>query len=139
MLRFMLDTNFCIHILRDRPQALRLRMNSNADALCISTIVQMELLQGAALSARKDHNRLEVERFCARLEVLAFDENAAAHAADIRAKLQQRGQPIGAYDSLIAGHARSFGLIIVTHNMREFTRVEGLRCEDWQQTETKEG
>jgi tRNA(fMet)-specific endonuclease VapC len=132
MLRFMLDTNVCIHILRERPEALRLRLNSNADALSISTIVQMELLQGAALSTRADHNRQEVERFCARLEVLVFDENAAAHAADIRAKLQQKGQSIGAYDSLIAGHARSLGLIIVTHNVREFTRVEGLRCEDWQ-------
>jgi tRNA(fMet)-specific endonuclease VapC len=107
-------------------------MNANADALCISTIVQMELLQGAALSARADHNRQEVERFCARLEVLAFDENAAAHSAEVRAVLQKKGQTIGAYDSLIAGHARSFGLVVVTHNIREFTRVDGLRCEDWQ-------
>jgi tRNA(fMet)-specific endonuclease VapC len=132
MLRYMLDTNFCIHILRDRPQSLRLRMNNNADALCISTIVQMELLQGAYLSAKGEHNRAEVERFCARLEVLPFDENAAAQAAEIRASLQQIGQLIGAYDSLIAGHARSLGLIIVTHNLREFSRVMGLRCEDWQ-------
>jgi tRNA(fMet)-specific endonuclease VapC len=132
MLRFMLDTNFCIHILRNRPETLRARLNANADTLSISTIVQMELLQGAALSGRPDHNRQEVERFCARLEVLVFDENAAAHSADVRAVLQQKGQTIGAYDSLIAGHARSLGLIIVTHNMREFMRVDGLRCEDWQ-------
>ncbi len=134
MLRYLLDTNFCIHILRERPEQLRARMNENADALCISTIVQMELLQGAALSARADHNRQEVERFCARLEVLPFDENAAAHAADIRAVLQKQGNKIGAYDALIAGHARSQGLIVVTNNLKEFTRVDGLRCEDWQQT-----
>ena len=109
-------------------------MNHNANALSISTIVQMELLQGAALSARSDYNRQEVERFCARLEVLPFDENAAAHAADIRAKLQNAGNKIGAYDALIAGHARSQGLIVVTHNLREFTRIDGLRCEDWQQS-----
>ena len=132
MLRYMLDTNFCIHILRERPGQLRSRMNENADTLCISTIVQMELLQGAALSARSDHNRQEVERFCARLEILPFDENAAAHAADIRAMLQIQGNKIGAYDALIAGHARSQGLIVVTHNLREFMRVDGLRCEDWQ-------
>jgi tRNA(fMet)-specific endonuclease VapC len=66
------------------------------------------------------------------LGVLVFDEIAAAHAADVRAKLQNKGQSIGAYDPLIAGQARSLGLIVVTHNMREFTRVEGLRCEDWQ-------
>jgi tRNA(fMet)-specific endonuclease VapC len=132
MLRFMLDTNFCIHVLRTRPQALRERMNQQADALCISTIVQMELLQGANLSMKPDHNRLEVNRFCARLDVLAFDENAAGHAADIRAALQKKGQAIGAYDTLIAGHARSMGLVVVTHNLREFSRVDGLRLEDWQ-------
>ena len=134
MLRYLLDTNFCIHVLRNRPADLRARMNENADALCTSTIVKMELLQGAALSTRADQNRLEVEHFCARLEVLPFDENAAAHAADIRAMLQIEGNKIGAYDALIAGHARSQGLIVVTHNLREFTRVDGLRCEDWQQT-----
>lgn len=134
MLRYLLDTNFCIHILRERPEQLRARMNENADVLCISTIVQMELLQGAALSARADHNRQEVGRFCARLEVLQFDENAAAHAADIRAVLQKQGNKIGAYDALIAGHARSQGLIVVTNNLKEFTRVDGLRCEDWQST-----
>lgn len=134
MLRYLLDTNFCIHVLRNRPADLRVRMNENADALCTSTIVKMELLQGAALSTRADQNRLEVEHFCARLEVLPFDENAAAQAADIRAKLQIEGHQIGAYDALIAGHARSQGLIVVTHNLREFTRVDGLRCEDWQQT-----
>ena len=133
MLRFMLDTNLCIHILRYRPEALRARLNSSADAICISTIVQMELLQGAASSARTEPNRQEVERFCARLEVLHFDENAALHAADISAGLSKKGQKIGAYDSLIAGHARSLGLIIVTHNLREFARVDGLRCEDWQE------
>ena len=73
------------------------------------------------------------QRFCARLEVLHFDENAAFHAADISAQLSKAGQKIGAYDSLIAGHARSLGLIIVTHNLREFARVDGLRCEDWQE------
>ena len=68
----------------------------------------------------------------ARLEVLAFDAEAAAHAADIRATLERRGLPIGGYDLLIAGHARSRGLIVVTNNVREFARVDGLRIEDWQ-------
>lgn len=131
MLRFLLDTNLCIRVLRDRPPALRDRFNAEADGLCISTIVLTELLHGAAKSARPDANRREVERFAARLEVLSFDADAAGHAADIRASLERRGQTIGGYDVLIAGHARSRGLIVVTGNLGEFLRVEGLRCEDW--------
>jgi tRNA(fMet)-specific endonuclease VapC len=131
MLRYMLDTNVCIRVLRDRPQHMRARFNAEADGLCISTVVLMELLHGAAKSARPDDNRREVERFAARLDVLPFDAEAAGHAADIRASLEKRGQTIRAYDTQIAGHARSRGLIIVTSNMGEFARVEGLRCEDW--------
>lgn len=131
MLRYMLDTNLCIRVLRDRPQALRARFNSEADGVSISTIVMTELLHGAAKSARPDHHRREVENFAARLEVLPFDLDAAGHAAEIKAVLERRGQMIGGYDLLIAGHARSRGLVIVTGNLAEFTRVEGLRAEDW--------
>jgi tRNA(fMet)-specific endonuclease VapC len=93
--------------------------------------VLTELLYGAAKSARPDANRREVESFAARLEVLPFDAQAAAHAGDIRATLERQGRSIGAYDVLIAGHARSRGLVVVTGNRGEFDRVEGLRCEDW--------
>lgn len=131
MLRFLLDTNLCIRALRDRSPSLRERFNREADGLAISTIVLTELLHGAAKSARPQHNRREVENFAARLEVLPFDAPAADHAADIRATLERQGRPIGGYDLLIAGHARSRGLIVVTGNRGEFDRVEGLRCEDW--------
>jgi tRNA(fMet)-specific endonuclease VapC len=131
MLRYMLDTNLCIRVLRDRPRDLRERFNREADGLCISTIVLTELLHGAAKSARPEHNRGEVERFAARVDVLDYDTDAAGHAADIRATLEKRGQMIGGYDLLIAGHARSRGLIVVTGNLGEFNRVDGLRCEDW--------
>jgi tRNA(fMet)-specific endonuclease VapC len=131
VLRYLLDTNLCLRVLKDRPSDLRERFNANADALCISTVVLTELLHGAAKSARPDHNRREVERFAARLEVLAFDEAAADHAADIRAALERQGRPIGGYDLLIAGQARSRGLVVVTGNLTEFQRVHGLRCEDW--------
>ncbi len=77
MLRYLLATNFCIRVLRDRPPTLRGRFNRDAESLCVSTIVLTELLHGAAKSARPDHNRGEVERFAARLEVLAFDVDAA--------------------------------------------------------------
>jgi len=131
MLRFLLDTNLCIRVLRDRPRQARERFNLEADGLCISTIVLTELLHGAAKSARPEHNRNEVERFAARLEVLPFDDAAADHAADIRASLERQGFPIGGYDLLIAGHARSRGLTVITGNLTEFGRVDGLRCEDW--------
>lgn len=127
----MLDTNLCIRVLRDRPASLREKFNSTAESLCISTIGLTELLHGAAKSARPDHNRREVDRFAARLDILPFDADAAGHAADIRATLERQGFPIGGYDLLIAGHARSRGLVVVTGNPGEFTRVDGLRCEDW--------
>jgi tRNA(fMet)-specific endonuclease VapC len=130
-LRYLLDTNICIRVLRDRPPTLRERFNDEADEMCTSTVVLTELLHGAAKSARPEHNRREVERFAHRLEVLPFDAAAADHAAEIRANLERRRQTIGGYDVLIAGHARSLGLVVVTGNLGEFRRVEGLRCEDW--------
>ena len=131
MLRNMLDTNLCIRLLRDRPQGLRPRFNAEAETLCMSTITLAELLHGAAKSAKPAENRREVEGLAARLAVLAFDEEAAAHAGDIHADLERCGQVIGPYDILIAGHARSRGLVVVTGNLGEFHRVEGLRAEDW--------
>jgi tRNA(fMet)-specific endonuclease VapC len=131
MLRFLLDTNLCIRVLRDRAPSLHDKFNREADGLATSTIVLTELLHGAAKSARPEANRREVENFAARLEVLPYDAAAAHHAADIRATLERRGRSIGGYDVLIAGHARSRALIVVTGNRGEFDRVEGLRCEDW--------
>jgi len=127
----MLDTNLCVRVLRDRPPELRGRFNAEAERLCISTIVLTELLHGAARSARPDYNRREVDCFAGRLDVLDFDSTAADHAADIRATLERAGRQIGGYDLLIAGHARSRGLTVVTANIREFERVEGLRSIDW--------
>lgn len=132
MLKYLLDTNLCIRVLRDKPQGLRERFNAEASGLSISSVVLYELLYGAAKSARPVENRHQVEAFAARLEVLDFDGDAAAHAGEIRADLEREGRPIGGYDVLIAGHARSRGLIVVTGNLAEFQRVEGLRCEDWE-------
>lgn len=134
MLRYMLDTDFCIRVLRDRPQGVRERFNADAASLCISTVTLAELFYGAEKSARPTDMRAEVERFAARLAVLPFDDAAAAHFGEIRATLQRAGQMIGAYDLMIAGHARSRGLVVVTGNLREFNRVVGLRAEDWLST-----
>jgi tRNA(fMet)-specific endonuclease VapC len=131
MLRYLLDTNLCIRVLRDRPQGLRARFNANAEALCLSDVVLYELLYGAERSNDPPRIRREVEHFAGRLTILPFDSEAAAHAAEIRADLEARGPVIGPYDIMIAGHARSKGLVVVTGNLGEFQRVQGLRCEDW--------
>ena len=131
MLRYALDTNLCMRVLRERPPSVGARFNAIPDDLSISSVVLTELLYGAERSARPGENRREVERFAGRLQVLLYDEAAAQHAANIRSNLERRGQRIGSYDVLIAGHARSLSLIVVTGNLREFERVEGLRCEDW--------
>lgn len=132
MLKYLLDTNLCIRVLRDKPKGLREKFNAEAPSLSISSVVLYELLVGAAKSARPVENRHAVEAFASRLEVLDFDADAAAHAGEIRADLELQGRSIGSYDLLIAGHARSRGLVVVTGNLAEFRRVEGLRCEDWE-------
>jgi tRNA(fMet)-specific endonuclease VapC len=126
-----LDTNLCIRVLRDRPEGLRPVFNANAEALCLSDVVLYELLYGAEKSADPPRVRREVENFAARLSVLPFDSDAAAHTAEIRADLERRSCVIGPYDLMIAGHARSRGLVVITGNLGEFERVQGLRCQDW--------
>jgi tRNA(fMet)-specific endonuclease VapC len=91
----------------------------------------MELIYGAEKSAMPERNLSVVEGFAARLEVLAFDQMAAIHTGQLRAELARSGTPIGPYDQLVAGHARSRRLILVTHNRRQFDRAPGLRVEDW--------
>jgi tRNA(fMet)-specific endonuclease VapC len=131
VLRYLLNTNLCIRVIRDRPARLRQRFTAEADALCISDVVLFELLYGAELSARPAEKREIVDRFASRLSVLPFGSDAAAHAAEIRADLHRRGMMIGAYDLMMAGQARSRGLSVVTGNLADFSRVTGLRCEDW--------
>ena len=131
MLQTMLDTNTCIHVIRDRRKNLGPRFQTEVRSLCISTIVLHELRHGAEKSDRPAYHHEKVEHFCTRLQVLDFNADAAWHSAAIKADLQRRGQIIGPNDLLIAGHALSLGLKLITGNLREFTRVEGLRCEDW--------
>jgi tRNA(fMet)-specific endonuclease VapC len=131
MLLSMLDTNLCVRVLRDKPAYIRDRLVQEANTLCLSTIILYELYVGAERSARPDHQIQVVDEFAAKLTVLQFDEQASRHAANIRADLTTRGQIIGSNDLLIAGHARSLGLKLITGNLGEFTRVDGLRCVDW--------
>ena len=99
--------------------------------ICISTVTLGELVFGAEYSKQLERNLADIEAMTARLEVLPFDNKAAYHFGRIRAALYKIGQPIGPYDMMIAGHARSFGLILVTNNINEFERVPGLILENW--------
>lgn len=99
--------------------------------MCVSSVTLMELVYGAERSAQPDRNRRDIEAFVARLRVLPYDREAAEHTGRIRAELARAGTPIGPYDQMIAGHARSRGLTVVTANTREFERVPGIAVEDW--------
>jgi len=131
MLKYMLDTNICIYVIKRKPLTALEAFNLHAGQLCISSITLAELLHGAAKSAKPDHNLRQVEDFVSRLEVLDYGQQAAAHYGDIRADLEKKGTTIGVNDLHIAGHARSSGYVVVTNNEKEFIRVDGLRVENW--------
>ena len=127
----MLDTNICIFVMRGLGPALASRFDAEADRLCISTVTLAELSHGVEKSAAQDRNRRALEGFVALLSVLSFDPGAAAAYGVLRSDLERRGSVIGPYDMMIAAHAHSLGLVVVTNNRRELDRVRGLAVEDW--------
>lgn len=131
MLKYMLDTNICIFTIKNKPQVVREAFNRYYGQMCISSVTLMELIYGAEKSLYPEKNLAVIEGFAARLEVLPYGTDAAIHTGQARAELAKKGTPIEPYDSMIAGHARSLGLVVVTNNLREFERVPGLRLEDW--------
>ena len=135
MLKYLLDTNIAIYTIKNRPKEVREAFRQHYGQICISTVTYMELVYGAEHSANPEQNLRVLEGFAARLDTLSYDTGAAAHTGQIRAALAATGtpigSPIGAYDQMIAGHARSRGLIVVTNNVKEFERVEGLRVDNW--------
>ncbi len=131
MLKYMLDTNIAIYVIKRRPPEALATFNQHAGQLCISSITLAELMHGVEKSARPHHNLLQVEDFVSRLTVLEYGNKAAAHYGDIRAALERKGTSIGVNDLHIAGHARCAGLTLVTNNLHEFERVEGLRLDNW--------
>ena len=131
MLRYLLDTNIVIHVLKRRPIEVLAIFNANASRMAISSITLAELLHGAEKSSRVSENLSAVEDFCSRLDVLPYAAKAAQHYGAIRSALEKLGQPIGVNDLHIAGHARSEGLVLVTNNVSEFDRVPALEVENW--------
>ena len=131
MLKYMLDTNIAIYVIKIRPMKVLDTFNRNVERMCISSITLAELIHGVEKSAKPEHNLQQVEDFVSRLTILEYGNKAAAHYGDIRAVLERKGTPIGVNDLHIAGHARSEGLTLVTNNFKEFERVAGLRLENW--------
>jgi tRNA(fMet)-specific endonuclease VapC len=131
MLRFLLDTNIVIYVIKRRPvQALEL-FNAHAGQMSISAITLAELLHGAEKSQNPNQSLAVVEDFCSRLEVLPYGAKAAQHYGAIRATLEKLGNPMGVNDLHIAAHARSEGLTLISNNLREFERVPALQLANW--------
>lgn len=130
-LKFVLDTNICIFAIKNRPLSVQQAFNRRHGQLCVSAITAMELAYGAEKSAAPVRNHIVVDGFLKRLEILGYDRAAAVDSGQLRAELARAGTPIGPYDAMIAGHTRSRGLVLVTNNTREFSRVPGLPLDDW--------
>jgi tRNA(fMet)-specific endonuclease VapC len=131
MIRYLLDTNIVIYVIKRRPPEVLDTFNRHAAHMAMSAVTLAELMHGAEKSVRTEENLLVVEDFASRLEVLPYGARAAQHYGQIRARLEQSGQPIGVTDLHIAAHARSEGLTLVTNNLGEFSRVPGLLVENW--------
>ena len=131
-MRFMLDTNTCVDLIRRRnDRVLRRMQRFRPDDLCVSSVTLSELEYGAAKSANPQRNRLALAEFMTPLSVLPYDDAAAPVYGRVRAELERAGTPIGPLDTMIAAHALSLDLILVTDNEREFRRVAGLKVQNW--------
>lgn len=138
MLKYMLDTDTCIYVIKRKPPHIKRLFNANVGQLCISAVTYGELICGVEKSQSTERNQRDLEGFAARLEILQFDPAAAQQFGQVKAELELSGGMIGPYDMMIAGHARSHGLILVSNNLREFSRVEGLRVENWLESSESE-
>ena len=131
-MKWMLDTDTCIALINRQPRDLIKRLQTKAVGdVGISSITLAELSHGVAKSSRRDQNRTALDRFLLPLDIAPFDDLAADLYGKVRAELETAGTPIGPLDTLIAGHAVSLNVVLVTHNVTEFRRVTGLRSEDW--------
>ena len=131
-MRYMLDTNICIYAIKNKPEnVFKKIMSHKPSELCISSITYAELMHGVEKSKAIEKNRIALSLLLSNIEILDFDANAANCYGKIRASLENKGTSIGVLDMMIAGHAQSLGFTVVTNNVREFSRVNDLRIENW--------
>ena len=129
---YMLDTNICIYSIKHKPAKVFERLQSiDSSDVCISSITYGELAYGVEKSLSTERNRIALMLLLSNIEIVSFDDKAANEYGVIRAHLEKKGMTIGPLDMLIAGHAKSLGLTLVTNNEREFSRVEGLKIDNW--------
>ncbi len=129
---FLLDTNICIYLIKNKPEGLRRHLEPlRPGDVGISSITVAELRYGAAKSQAKEKNTAALDMFLAPFEIMQFDDRAADVYGAIRAGLEKNGTPVGPLDTLIAAQAISLAVTLVTNNMREFRRIPGLQCVNW--------
>lgn len=129
---YMLDTNICIYAIKNKPEQVLEKLKQNlSNGICISAITLAELQHGVEKSMNPEKNSMALLQFLSILDILPFDDLAAVEYGKICAYLQKHGTPIGTMDMLIAAHAKTENLIIVTNNVREFERVPDLKIENW--------
>ena len=129
---YMLDTNICIYAIKNKPEQVLEKLKQNlSNGICISAITLAELQHGVEKNMNPEKNSMALLQFLSILDILPFDDLAAVEYGKICAYLQKRGTPIGTMDMLIAAHAKTENLIIVTNNVRKFERVPDLKIENW--------
>ena len=132
MIKYMLDTNICIYIIKQKPENVINRFRQlKISSLAISAITLSELEYGVMKSSMADQNQFALSQFIAPIEILPYGDDAAQYYGNIRAFLEKQGTPIGALDMLIAAHALSVNCTLVTNNLKEFSRVPHLLIENW--------
>ena len=132
MKRYMLDTDMCSYIIREHPERVRRRFQTLAmEQLCISVVTYAELIYRVERSSSRRVNRPVIEDFVRHLDVMNWDTGAAGQYGVIRAELEAAGSPVGAMDTMIAAHAKSIKAVLVTNNRRHFTKVKGLKIDNW--------
>ena len=131
-MRYMFDTNICIYLIKQKPEkVLRHFKAHSVGEIGISSITLAELMYGVERSQQVQKNRQALEEFTLPLEISAFDEAAAEVYGSVRAGLEKAGTPVGSMDMLIAAHALSLGVTLVTNNLKEFKKIKNLKVVDW--------
>lgn len=131
-MKYMLDTNICVYLIKKRPENVLTHLHNNINkGVAISAITLAELMHGVEASTYPEKNTIALNLFLTIIEILPFDDEAAVEYGKICAALRRQGTLIGPMDMLIAAHAKAKGLVIVTNNVREFERIDGLALENW--------
>ena len=131
-MKYMLDTNICIYLIKNKNEHLISKIiNQKSSDICISSIVYSELMYGVLHSNQVEKNFIALTMFLRNIEIIDFDSKAATEYGYIKNELSKQGTPIGPFDCLIAGHAKSLDITLITNNEKEFNRINNLKIENW--------